>query len=157
MKLEDLLNLEGAVEPAWCKILGDAGGIAVPEFSDKQDNRTPIYEVKLIGVSETSAKQWRYRGVLVAREWDATLVTRSVTKRFHNSNEQSGMAARVRIEAFHFVDRFDPLLPFHYITFMREQTTIPNHQPEGQFDLREQHHKIKIEIREELLEQLKQE
>ena len=151
MQLEALLNLETHIETAWGNILTEAGGVAVPEFSDTE-KKLPIYEVKLTGVSETRDKYFIYRGCQMPNQWKATLVTRTVTKRFANSDAQPEMIARVRASAFDFLARFnDDTLPNHWVTYMREISSVRQHLPEPGIDITEQHHEVMIEIRAESL------
>lgn len=149
INLEELLKIESSVENATCAILGESA-LAVPEFSDKK-RKHPGYEVKVHGVGETGELYFIRAQIKYPQQWKAMLDILTVTQRFQNSDKQAAMLSAVRMMRFKYLALFERVLPFHYLTWMKEITTARSHIFDGKFDLTSQHFEIKVQIRTEFL------
>jgi hypothetical protein len=150
MDLSTLLQFEAAIEGATCAILKKFGNV-VPEFSD-QKREHPAHEVKLHSVKEDGEHYFVRKAIQYPYGYIARIEISSVTQRFVNSDKQPIMMAGVRILRFNFLMLYnDATLPYHWITWMDEETTARQHITDGKFDRSVQEFAIKFQIREECL------
>ncbi len=121
--LETFFAYETAIEAAWQSILRAAGLTVFVEFSD-DDKSTPFVEVQLQQTQPTG-QRYVYSGVPLFNSWTGILVSRVITVRGKNSDLQTSMLGKVRLQAQKFRDNFSrSVLPYHSIDNLISETGL---------------------------------
>ncbi len=143
--LETLFAYELAIETAWKTILDAATLNGAIEFSDV-DPGTPRTEIQL-QASIPNGHRHIYQGNAIFDSWNGKLVSRVVTVRGKNSDQQAAMLGRIRIEAYDYVPKFSPLLAFHAIEQLKEAQFVRGVDEKNRLDWSELTHSIVFSIR----------
>lgn len=161
--LQTLLSYETWIEPAWITLLAAEGLRAAQEFSEEFDadgnvigKTTPFVDVLLTNVVPTGHK--RLCEFLPPDDdgnfpqmwdaWSGQLVSKVVTVRGRNSNQQAPMLGLIRLIAQQSYTRFTAAnLPYHAVGMLKESGLTRGVDAAQSLDWSELRHTIFFNVR----------
>jgi hypothetical protein len=118
--IETLLAYEDSIEPAWIRLIADAGINAYPEFSSVV-KATPYVDVQLTDVVPTAHRHPFANGEMVVDAWTGSLKCTVNTLRQKNSDRQTFILGSIRVIAMRYRHEFPrALVPWHSVQLTKE-------------------------------------
>lgn len=152
--IDDLFEIEDAVEGACKKLLNSAGIDNVYVQRDDENVATPRVNVQLKLGAATGQKLPDNYGALWVAAWNASLGFQVVTKRSKEATQRHyAIRAALRRIMLQCDSRGNPVafgedvLPYHCVLKILDSQTVPIIQGEDDLDESELHYSITVQIR----------